>query len=69
MLGHAAVFAWGDPVLDRSCKIAGLQSPTACATRANPNLENYGLFYAQSQDTGRGVRARSWRANQDADVR
>jgi len=61
--GHAAIFAWSDLILDRSRKLAGLQSPAACATRAGgdsgPNFENYDLFQAQSPDTGRGVYARS----------
>jgi len=42
--GHAAIFAWSDLILDRSRKLAGLQSPAACATRAggdsNLNFEN-----------------------------
>ena len=71
--GHAAVFAWSDPTLDRSRRLAGLQSPAACATRAGgdsgPGFENNGLFHAQSPDTGRGVRARSWRANRDVGAR
>ena len=66
-------FAWSDLILDRSRKLVGLQSPAACATRAggdsDPNFENYDLFHAQSPDTGRGVHARSWRANRDVDVR
>jgi len=33
--GHAAVFAWSDLILDRSRKLVGLQSPAACATRAD----------------------------------
>ena len=53
-------------------KPVGLQSPAACVTRAgddsDPNFENSDLFHAQSPDTGRGVRARSWRANRDFDV-
>ena len=32
-------------------------------------FENCSLFHAQSPDTGRGVHARSWRANRDVDVR
>ena len=36
---------------------------------SDPNFENYDLFHAQSPDTGRGVHARSWRANRDVDVR
>ena len=71
--GHAAVFAWSDLVLDRSRKLAGLQSLAACATRAggdsDPNFENYDLFHAQSPETGRSVHALSWRANRDVDVR
>jgi len=71
--GHAAVFAWSDLALDRSRKPVGLQSPAACATLAGgdsgPNFENCDLFHAQSPDTGHGAHARSWRANQDADVR
>ena len=51
---------------------SGLQSPTVCTTRAggesDPNFENHDLFHAQSPDTGRGVHARSWRANLDVDV-
>ena len=61
--GHAAVFAWSDLILDRSCKLAGLQSTAACATRtggdSDPIIKNYDLFHAQFPDTGRGVRARS----------
>jgi len=30
---------------------------------------DYDLFHAQSPDTGRGVHARTWRANRDVDVR
>ena len=71
--GHAAIFSWGDLILDRSRKLAGLQSSAACATRASrdsdPNFENYDLFHAQSPDTGRGAHARSWRANRDVNVR
>ena len=71
--GHAAVFAWSDLILDRSCKLVGLQSPAACATRAGgdsgPNFENCDLFHAESLDTGRSVHARWWRANRDVDVR
>ena len=59
--------------MDRSRKLVGLQSPAACATRAGGdsdlNFENYDLFHARSPDNGRGVHARSWRVNQDADVR
>ena len=70
--GHAAVFAWSDLIL-RSRKFVGLQSPAACATRAggdsNPNFENCDLFHAQSQDTGRGSHARSWRENRDVDFK
>ena len=73
MWGHAAIFAWSDLILDRSRKLAGLQPPAACATRAggdsDPNFENCDLFHAQSPDTGRGVHARSWRADRDVDVR
>ena len=71
--GHAAVFAWSDLVLDRSRWPVGLQSPAACATRAGgdsgSNFENCYLFHAQSPNTGHGAHARSWRANQDADVK
>jgi len=74
--GHAAIFAWSDLILDRSHKLVGLQSPTACATRAGGDSDpvitlrtNYDLFHAQSPDIGRGVHARSWRANRDVDVR
>jgi len=71
--GHAATFAWSDLILDRSRKLAGLQSPAACATRAggdsDPDFENCDIFHAQSPGTGRGVHARSWRVNRDADVR
>ena len=70
--GHAAIFAWSDLILDRSRKLVGLQSPAACATRAggdsDSNSENFDLFHTQSPDTGRGVHARSWRANRDVDV-
>ena len=73
MWGHAAIFAWSDLIVDRSRKLVGLQSPAACATRAGGdsglNFENYDFFHARSPDTGRGVHARSWRANRDADVR
>jgi len=31
--GHAAIFAWSDLAVDRSRKLACLQSPAACATR------------------------------------
>jgi len=55
--GHAAVFAWSDLILDRSCKLVGLQSPAACATRAGdnsgPNFE---------------IQSRSWRANRNIEV-
>ena len=76
MWGHAAIFAWSDLILDRSRrstrKLVGLQSPAACAACAggdsDPNFENFDLFHAQSPDTGRGVRARSWRANRGVDV-
>jgi len=71
--GHAAVFAWSDLILDCSRKLVSLQSPAACATRSGgnsgPNFENNGPFHAQSPNTGRGLHARSWRANQDSDVR
>ena len=74
--GHAAIFARSDLTLDRSRKLAGLQSPAACAARAggnsDPNFENFDLFHAQSPDTGptrRGFHACSWRANRDVDVR
>jgi len=71
--GHAAIFAGSDLILDRSRKLVGLQSPSACFTRAGgdsyPNAENCDLFNAQFPDTGNGAHARSWRANRDADVR
>ena len=71
--GHAAIFAWSDLILDRSRKLAGSQSPAACATRARgdsgPNFENCGLFHALSPDTGDGAHSCSWRANRDVDVR
>jgi hypothetical protein len=71
--GHAAIFAWSDLILDRSRLLVGLQSPAYCATRAggdsDHNFENYDLFHAQSPDIGRGVHARTWRANRDVDVR
>jgi len=71
--GHAAVFAWSDLILDRNRRLVGLQSPTACATRAggdsDPNTENYDFFHAKSPDIGHGAHARSWRANRDVDVR
>ena len=73
MCGHAAVFAWSDLTLDRSRKLFGLQLSAAFATSAggdfDPEFENCGIFHAQSLDTGRGVHARSWRANRDVDVR
>ena len=35
-------------------------TPTsACSGDFDPNFENCDLFYAQSQDTGRGLHARS----------
>jgi len=71
--GHAAIFAWSDLILDRSRKLVGLESPAACATRAggdpDPNIDNCDLFHAQSPDTGRGLHARSWRANRDVVVK
>ena len=71
--GHAAISAWSDLSLDRSRKLVGLQSPAACATRAGGDsdsyFENCDLFHAQSPVTGRGVHARSWRANRDVDIR
>jgi len=71
--GHAAVFACSALIFDRSCKLVGLQSPAACATRAygnsGPHFEDHDFFQAQSPDTGRGAHARSWRANRDVDVR
>ena len=71
--GHAAISARSDLVLDRSRKPVGLHSPAACAKRAggdsDPNFENCDLFHARSPDTGRGVHARSWRANGKADAR
>ena len=70
---RAVIFAWSDLILDRSRKLVGLQSPAACAKRAggdsDPNFENYDLFHAQFQDTGRGVYALLCRANRDVDVR
>jgi len=43
--GHVAIFKWSDLILDRSCKLVGLQSPATCATRAGgdsgPNFESY----------------------------
>jgi len=67
---HAAIFAWGDLILDRSHKVVGLQSPTAYTTRAggdsDPYFENCDLFFP---DIGRDVHARSWRANRDIDVK
>ena len=72
VIKHAAIFAWSDLISDRSRKLVGLQSPAACATRAggdsDPNFENFDLLHAQSPDTGRGVRARSWRANRNDDA-
>jgi len=72
-VGSCGRFSWSDLFLDRSRKLAGLQSPAACATRvggdSDPSFENYDLFHAQSPDTGRGVYARSWRENWDIDVR
>jgi len=72
-VGSCGHLRLGDLVLDCSRKLVGLQSPATFATRAggdsDPSLENYDLFHAQSPDTGRGVYARSWRANRDVDVR
>jgi len=49
------------------------QKPKATRARAgsdsDPNFESYVLFRAQSPDTGRGLHARSWRANRDVDVK
>ena len=63
MWGHAAIFAWGDFIFDRGRKLVGLQSPAACATRADgdsdPNFENYDLFHTKFPDIGRTVHARS----------
>jgi len=68
----AAVFAWSDLILDRSRKLIGLKSPATFATRSGgdsgPNFENKDFFHAQSPNTGRGVNARSWRANRDVNV-
>ena len=65
--GHAAIFTLSD------LSWTGVSSSFACAIRSggdsDPNFENYGIFHAQSPDTGRGVHARSWRTNRDADVR
>ena len=74
MWGYAAIFAWSGLILDRSRKLIGLQSPAACAMRAggdsDRNFENYDLYSRRVPGhRGRGVHARSWRANQDADVR
>jgi len=72
-VGHAAVFAWSDLILDRSCKLVGQQSTATCTVRASgdsdPNSENCDLFHAQSPDTGRGLHARSWQVNRDINVR
>ena len=73
-MGSCGHFAWSDLILDRSCKLVCLQSFAAVsATRSggdsDQNFENYDLFHAQPPDTGRGVHARSWRANRDVDVR
>ena len=55
-----------DLILDRSRKLVGLQSPASCATRAGgdsgPDFEKYELRPLPRQ-------ARSWWANQDADVK
>ena len=60
--GHVATFDWSDLILDRSRKLVGLKSPTACATRAggdsDPNFENYDLFPVPGH-RGRGVHPRS----------
>jgi len=72
MWSHAAVLAGSGLILDRSRKLVGLQSPAACATLAvgdsGPNFENCDLFHAQFPDTGRGVHARMWQANRDANA-
>ena len=79
MWGHAVIFAWSDLIVDRSRKLVGWPAVT-CRLRhvrvqvATPILtwrtdKNCSLFHAQSPDTGRGVHARSWRANRDVDVR
>jgi len=72
-VGSCGLFSWSDLILDRSRKLFGLQLPAASATRAGgdsgPNSENFGLFHAQSPDTGRGIHARSWRANRDMNAR
>ena len=48
-------------------------APLAGDTRASgdtgPNFDNQDLFHGQSPDIGRGVHARSWRANRDVDAR
>ena len=71
--GNTAIFALSDLILDRSCKLVGLQLPATCATRAggdfDHNFQNYDLFRTQPPDTRRGAYARSWRANRDVDVR
>jgi len=48
VLGHAAVFAWSNLILDRSRKLVGLQSPAACDAPtvgdSDPDFENCDLF-------------------------
>jgi len=61
---HAAILVCSDLVLNQSRKLAGLQSPAVCATRAggdfDQNAENYGPS-SQSPDTGHGAHPRLWR--------
>jgi len=51
---HAAVFAWSDPILEWSRKLAGVQSHAACITLAGSDsdrsLDNFDLFHTQSPD-------------------
>ena len=39
MRGHAAIIAWSYLTLNKSRKLAGLQSPAACATRAGGDCD------------------------------
>jgi len=59
-----------DLILDRSLKLVGLQSPTACATRAggdyDSNFENFDLFHAHSPGGHRTRRSRLFVAGEPA---
>jgi len=72
--GHAAVFCMERPHLGpepqvRWPAVARRLRHTLAGDDSGSNFENYGFYRAQSPDTGRGVHERSWRTNQDVDVK